>query len=120
MKFIQTFIFVVVFLNSIIHAASMRETVLISAAGGAICKIYAEKVGGDVEAFSNLNATIIQIAEKMGYTNNLQTYISDVNEIKNILQDQLLKTHGSQLSVYNDWCIKFYNGYQKGVDQASR
>lgn len=119
MKFIKIFI-VVIFLSAVAQAASMKDTILISNAGGAICKVYAEEVGGDVESFSNMNVQVMMIAEKMGYTSNLQSYLSDVSKAKRILQNQLLKMHGSKLNVYNNWCIKFYNGYQKGLAKAYR
>ncbi len=120
MKFIKFFLYITLFLNSSIQAASVKETILISTAGGAMCKMYAEKVGGDVEAFSNLNIQSMKVAESMGYTNNLESFISEVNEIKRLLQEQLLKIHGSELNVYNNWCIRFYNGYQKGVQKANQ
>lgn len=117
MKIIQIVI-ILISLNFIAQASSLKDTIIVSTAGGAICKIYAEEVGGDVEAFSNMNAGVMQIAEKMGYTNNMQSYISEVNKAKKVLQHLLLQKHGSKLNIYNDWCIKFYNGYQKGLAKA--
>lgn len=119
MKLIKVCI-VVISLSLTIQAASVKETILISAAAGAICKIYAEEVGGNVEAFSNLNIQVMKIAEKMGYTNNFQSYLSEVSDMKRVLQNQLLKTHSSKLKVYNNWCIGLYDGYQKGLAKAYR
>jgi hypothetical protein len=119
MKFIYILI-VVIFLASTSHAATLKETVLITSAGGAICKIYAEEVGGDVEAFSDMNALIIKIAEKIGYLNDFQSYTADVSKAKSLLQNQLLQMHGSKLNVYNNWCIKFYNSTQNGLVKAYR
>jgi len=100
------------------QSATMEQTVKLSAAGGVLCKIYAEEVGGDVQAFSEMNTVTMQISEKMGYTANFQTYLSEVNKIKAVLNDQLLQKHGSKLNIYNDWCIRFYNGFQNGVAKA--
>lgn len=119
MKFIQI-LTIAMYLNSVAQAASMRDTILISTAGGAMCKIYAEEVGGDVKAFSEMNTVVLKLAEKMGYLDDFQTYQAEVRQVKNILQDQLLQKHGSKLNIYNDWCIKFYNGFQNGIAKAYR
>lgn len=111
-------VIVVLFLNLSLQAASMKETLLLGSAGGMICKVYAEEVGGDVEAFSEMNIMSLQIAEKMGYTNDFQAYLADVSTLKSILQKQLLKTHGTKLNIYNNWCIRFYNGVQNGIKKA--
>ncbi|MDT8338472.1 MAG: hypothetical protein RQ763_04660 [Sulfurimonas sp.] len=117
MKAIKILI-VVSFLNLSLQAASMKETALISSAGGAICKVYAEEIGGDAEAFSEMNILVLQIAEKMGYTSDFQSYQADVATLRNILQKKLLQMHGSKLNVYNNWCIKLYNGFQDGLVKA--
>lgn len=117
MKVIRILI-VVSILNLTIYAASMKETVLINSAGGAICKVYAEEVGGDVEAFSEMNIIILKLADKMGYTNDFLLYQENVANVKGILQKQLLKIHGSKLNVYNNWCIRFYHGFQNGIEKA--
>ena len=100
------------------QSATMENTVKLATAGGALCKIYAEEVGGDVQAFIEMNTLTMQIAEKMGYTDNFQSYASEVNKIKTLLSDELLKQHDSKLSVYNDWCIRFYDGFQNGLAKA--
>jgi len=108
-------IFIIIFLNLSVQAASLKETIFLSSAGATICKVYAEEVGGDVQAFSNMNVQITMIAEKMGYVDNLQSYLSEVFKIKKFLQNQLFKKHGSKLNVYNNWCTLLYDGYQKGL-----
>lgn len=117
MKLVKIFTFILL-LSTVSHATTLKDTVLVSNAGGVICKAYAEEVGGDAETFSNMNVQVMIIAEKMGYSSNLQSYQAEVYKVKKVLQDKLLKQHGSKLNVYNDWCIKLYNGYQRGLSQA--
>lgn len=117
MRFVKILI-IAMFISTMAQGASMKETILINNAGGGICKVCAEEVGGDVEAFSNMNAQIMKLAEKMGYTSNLQSYLSDVYKAQGILGKQLEKNYGSKLNIYNKWCIKFYNGYQNGLAKA--
>lgn len=97
------------------QSASLEQSVKISIAGGTMCKIYAEEVGGNVEAFLDMNLMAMQFAEKMGYTKNLQSFNSEVGMFKTALQEPLLQEHGSKVNVYNDWCIRFYKGFQKGI-----
>ena len=109
---------IVMCLSLSMDASSLKNTILVSAAGGAICKNYAEEVGGNVKAFSEMNVVVMKVAEKMDYTNNFQDYISKVDKIKTMLQNQLFNKYNSKLDIYNNWCIKFYKGYQKGINKA--
>lgn len=114
----STLILFFILISPTAQSATMEQTVKLSAAGGALCKIYAEELGGDVQAFSEMNIMTMQIAEKMGYTTNLQSYLSEVNKIKTVLKNQLLEKHGSKINIYNDWCVRFYNGFQNGIAEA--
>lgn len=118
MKFIQMIFIFTIFLNTMLHATNLRETIFIFAAGGALCKIYAEEVGGDEEAFSNMNVVVFKIAEKMGYANNLQSYTTEVSEWKDALKIELLKKHDSKLNIYNNWCVKLHDSFVKGIAKA--
>src|SRR3989339_1951673 len=117
MKFIQICALIVL-LSSLLQADSMKDSMLVGAAGGLMCKVYAEEIGADVKAFSDMNAQLLQVADKLGYLNNLQSYLSEVDKLKHILKNQLLQKHNSNLNIYNNWCIPFYNGMQKGLAEA--
>lgn len=119
MNLVKIFI-ISILLNSMLQAASMKDTVLLGAAGSDICKVYAYDVGGNEELFIELNVLVMKIAEKMGYTDDLESYISDVSSFKVLLQQQLVKQYGSKLNVYNNWCIQFYNGFQNGLAKANK
>jgi hypothetical protein len=116
--FSMALFFVLIFLSHSVWAATLEQTIKISAASGGLCIIYAEEVGGDVQAFSELNVAVMQIAEKMGYTNNLQSYLSDVHKVKKFMHDGLMKKYGSKLNIYNDWCIRVLSGFQNGLARS--
>lgn len=99
-------------------SATIEQSIKISLASGLLCKIYAEEVGGDVQAFSEMNILALQFSEEMGYTTNLQSFTSEVDKIKILLKKELQQRYSSKLNVYNDWCIRTYEGFQKGVAKA--
>lgn len=111
---------IVSFLNLSIYASSLHDLVITSFAGSQICKAYAVKVGGDAKIFSEMNMNILKIADKMEYTKDMQSFESDVVVVKNILQKQLSLKYGSKLNIYNDFCVKFYNGYVNGIAKANQ
>lgn len=114
-KFKFALILLFISITNSARAASLEETVKISASGSALCKIYAEEVGGSVQAFIEMNVVVMQIAEKLEYTENLQSYLSEINQMKAILHEMLVQKHGSNINIYNDWCFRFYKGYQNGL-----
>jgi hypothetical protein len=119
MKKLFAVLSLVVFLAShSAKAANLEETIMISAAGSVMCKIYAEEVGAAEQPFIDMSTHVIQVAENLGYANNFQSFIRDVHEIKAVLKDQLTRTHKSKLDIYNDWCTRFYNGYLNGIARA--
>lgn len=118
LDFLRFSILILSFFSFSAHSTTMEQTVKMSTAMGSICKTYAEEVGGDVNAFAEMNLMSMQIAEKSGYTNDLQSYLSEVNFLKNALQDQLLKEYGTKINVYNKWCPRVYNGFKKGLANA--
>ncbi|MEH6628765.1 MAG: hypothetical protein V7739_20175 [Motiliproteus sp.] len=97
------------------YSANLEQTIKTSAAGGSMCKVFAEQVGGDEQAFIEMNIIVMQLAEKMGYTKDLPSFVSEVNYIRDVLKHELIKRHGSMLNVYNDWCIRFYKGVKNGI-----
>ncbi len=104
-----------IFLSHSAWSSSLEQTIKISAASGGLCIIYADEIGGDVQAFSDLNVLTMQIAEKMGYTNNLQSYLLDIHKVQKIMHANLMEKYGSKLNVYNEWCIRFYDGVKNGM-----
>lgn len=99
------------------NSATVEQTVKISLAGGALCMSYAEEVGGDVKIFQDLNAMVLLMADKLGYTKDLNIYLEEVRYLRDELGDQLLEVHKTKLRVYNNWCVRFYNGV---VDQVQK
>jgi hypothetical protein len=91
---------------------------MVSAAGSLMCKIYAEEVGADQQPFIDMSAHVIQVAEKLGYTDDFQSFTQDVHEIKATFEKLFAKQNKSKLDIYNDWCIRFYNGYLNGIAKA--
>lgn len=106
-------------LNITSYGATLKETIVVGIAGGSICKTYAEQVNGDVDAFTNVNVMAIKVAEKMGYTDNLVTFNNEVKQTKNLLEKELKNKYRSKKDAYNDWCVRFYNGFQKGFNSAT-
>lgn len=117
MKFIKISI-ALMFVNTILQAQSMEDTLVFGNATGAICKVYAEEVGGNSQAFADMNVNTMTLAKKFGYLNDIDSYLLKVSTVKDFLQKELLKQHGSHLNVYNNWCIRAYNGYVKGAAKA--
>lgn len=105
----------VMFSSTSALSADMEKTVKLGNAGLSLCLNYAEEVGGDVEAFKELNMAIAEIAEKMHYTDDLPRYLNEIHAIKKLLHEKIMKEHGTKLDGYNNWCIKFYTGIQNGL-----
>lgn len=97
---------------------SVKDTVKFALAGGALCKKYAEEVGGDVEAFSELNVLVVLTATELGYMEDFPALVRELRPIGSMLDVMLKKEHGSALKAYNDWCMRFYNSYQNGIKKA--
>lgn len=112
-------IMILAFMPFSVSALSLEQTIKMSAAVGSLCQAYAVAVDGDVEAFSEMNVLVLQISEKMGYTNNMRSYILEVNEIRNVLSNKLREEYGSELSIYNNYCVKFYNNFQSSLAKYS-
>lgn len=111
---------IVALLNSALCGASLKETIIGSSVAGAICTTYAEEVGGDVEAFSEMNAFTLKIAEKLGYANDIHDYLANIHRLKKTIEKRLLKIHHTKVNVYNNYCIKVYNGFQKGLAKSQK
>ncbi|MDO8343228.1 MAG: hypothetical protein Q7T48_08535 [Cellvibrio sp.] len=109
------FLSLVIFFSNAALSADLEKTVKLGTAGLSLCLNYAEEVGGDVEAFKELNMTITEIAEKMHYTDDLPRYLDEIHTIKKFLHENIMKEHGTKLDGYNNWCIKFYTGIQNGL-----
>lgn len=92
------------------NAEKLEPTIKVALAAGALCKIYAQEIGGDVNAFSEMNKNILLIADKMGHTKNLNSYLTEVRLIKEAFDSKLIEEHKTKLNVYNNWCIKFHDG----------
>jgi hypothetical protein len=99
-------------------SASMEETIKFSLTGGSVCKVYAEEAGGDVEAFTELNLYIMQVAEKLGYTDDFQAFVSEIRLSNTILKTMLMEKYDTKADAYNDWCIRLYDGFQSGIAKA--
>ncbi len=108
---------ILISLNFILQASSLKGTIIFGTVSSAVCKTYAEEVGGNVEIFSNMNVEVLKLAEKMGYTDNFQSYVFEINELRKKLQPLLLEKYGSKINIYNSWCMKIYKGYQRGKVQ---
>jgi len=102
-------LFLLLFSNS--YATSMKETVYMGVAGSALCKLYAEKLGGSVEQFSQMNVMTLKISERLGYTDDMPKFLDEIKSMKKVFQHELIKIHGSELNIYNDWCIRFLNSF---------
>ena len=99
-------------------AADLEQTIMISAAGSLMCKIYAEQVGADEQPFIDMSTHVIQVAEKLGYTNDFQSFTRDVQDLKATFEELFSKQNKSKLDIYNDWCTRFYKGYLNGIARA--
>ena len=104
--------------STVAQSASMEDTIKLSIAGGGVCKVYAEEVGGDVEAFSELNIFALKAAEEMGYTDDFQGFTQEMKVMSSMLKTMLMDKYGSKVDAYNDWCIRFYNGFLNGIGRA--
>ena len=111
-------VFGLTFLSTVAQSASMEDTVKLSIAGGGVCKVYAEEIGGDVDAFGELNLMALQVAEKLGYTNNFQEFAKETEVLTKLLKEMLMDKYDSKLDAYNDWCIRFYDGFINGLSRA--
>lgn len=94
-------------------AATMEEQVKGAHAVGALCKVYAEEIGRDSSHFSELNIQTIQIAEKLGYTNDFEKYKNEVSNLQELLDQKLKKQYRSVQEIYVDWCRRFYEAFIK-------
>jgi len=99
------------------NAGNIESTIKVALAAGGLCKIYAEEIGGDVNAFSEMNINIMLVADKMGYTKNLNSYLTEVRLIKEAFDSKLIEEHKTKLNIYNNWCIKFHDSI---VDEINK
>lgn len=107
-----------IFNSEVIHADDLKTTVLISQAGSALCKNYAEELGRNSDGFTDMNKSTLLIANQLGFDESLQDYISTVDALKKQLHIKLINEYGSTSKIYFDWCQKLYLGYQKGLEKG--
>jgi len=115
-------VFLPILLTISMHAKGMtmeQNTEFAIASAGA-CKNYALEVGGDTEAFSNMFMVGLKVAEKLGYTNDTQSFLAKIDYIKKAIEKHLAKKYNSKVDAYNDWCIRFYKGFQKGYRRGMK
>lgn len=97
------------------NAANTEDTVKISAAGGALCKSYADALGYDSGKFIELNILTTKTADKMGYTKDFYQYQAEINDIKSALNKEMKNKYGSIDKAYKDWCFRFYDSIQQSI-----
>jgi hypothetical protein len=117
-KFILTFI--LVFFPTISQSANLEEYTKVSNVAAMVCKNYAEDLNVDAEKFSKMYIIILRFSEKMGYVNDAKAYMSEIDYLKSILQDELLKEYGSKMNIYNKWCSRVYSGFQKSFEAGNK
>lgn len=68
------------FASNYSHSANIEQTIKASAASGLICKSFAAQIGSEEQVFIEMNIIVMQVAEKMGYTQDLPSFISEVHD----------------------------------------